>query len=333
MASVPKNKVIIVLACFAVAGAVFAFFEQRNKPLEFTNSAGKDGVALGEAIFKNISSKDSDNDGLKDWEEPLWKTNLNNPDSDGDGTKDGEETALGRNPAVKGPNDSLDDHPPESSTAATAGNDTEHMTKELISRYLSIKQSTEFDNLSEAEKAKVIQETLLSVSFPARTIRTYSAADIRVATAETSESLFYYGGNMGKIFYKYAKETGVGEELPQIEMVMNGSKSADAAGFEKIAADYEKLATELVKIEAPPGLFEEHLKIINGVLALAQNIREFTKFKIDPLATLLAVNEYRETVSLIGRNIDSMAVYFTENFVGFEENTYGEFFLSLFAGA
>ncbi len=51
------------------------------------------------------SVRDSDNDGLADWEERLWKTDPNNPDTDGDGTSDGDEVLLGRNPLKPGPDD------------------------------------------------------------------------------------------------------------------------------------------------------------------------------------------------------------------------------------
>jgi len=48
---------------------------------------------------------DSDNDGLKDWEENLYKTDLLNPDTDNDGYFDGEEINSGHNPLIKSPND------------------------------------------------------------------------------------------------------------------------------------------------------------------------------------------------------------------------------------
>src|SRR3989344_3970213 len=50
-------------------------------------------------------SRDSDQDGLKDWEEIIYRTDASNADTDGDGTKDGEEIKQNRNPLVKGPND------------------------------------------------------------------------------------------------------------------------------------------------------------------------------------------------------------------------------------
>lgn len=49
------------------------------------------------------SSKDSDKDGLTDWEEiHVYGTDPFNPDTDGDGMKDGEEVSLGRNPLGSG---------------------------------------------------------------------------------------------------------------------------------------------------------------------------------------------------------------------------------------
>jgi len=50
-------------------------------------------------------SIDSDNDGLKDWQENLYRTDANNPDTDGDGYLDGEEIDSGHNPLVKSPGD------------------------------------------------------------------------------------------------------------------------------------------------------------------------------------------------------------------------------------
>lgn len=50
-------------------------------------------------------NKDTDNDGLKDWEEELYKTDPYNPDTDNDGYLDGEEVNSGHNPIVKAPGD------------------------------------------------------------------------------------------------------------------------------------------------------------------------------------------------------------------------------------
>lgn len=78
--------------------------------LFISNFAKKDALSsynLWGAKETTVESQnvDTDNDGLKDWEENLYKTDKLNPDTDNDGYLDGEEINSGHNPLVKGPND------------------------------------------------------------------------------------------------------------------------------------------------------------------------------------------------------------------------------------
>lgn len=92
-----KSKIsllaLIVVIVFIIGGVIFVFGPKAHQPL---------------AENKN---HDTDNDGLKDWEEELYKTNPNNPDTDADGYLDGEEVNSGHNPLVKAPGDEIVFHP------------------------------------------------------------------------------------------------------------------------------------------------------------------------------------------------------------------------------
>ena len=62
------------------------------------------GASIGDiALSQDVL--DDDKDGLSNWEESIYGTNLNNPDSDGDGNLDGEEILSNHDPLKKGPND------------------------------------------------------------------------------------------------------------------------------------------------------------------------------------------------------------------------------------
>jgi len=82
--------------------------KNNNKKISFKDFLKKIGDF--ERKIKKASSKergemlkDSDNDGLSDYEEiNIYGTNPNNPDTDRDGMKDGEEVKKGRNPLGKG---------------------------------------------------------------------------------------------------------------------------------------------------------------------------------------------------------------------------------------
>jgi len=73
-------------------------FKAEQKDTELTKTIGaQDYIIKGES--NNPKNKDSDKDGLNDYEEIyVYKTNINSVDSDKDGFTDGEEVKYGYNP-------------------------------------------------------------------------------------------------------------------------------------------------------------------------------------------------------------------------------------------
>ena len=85
-----RNKKLLVFFASVLVFFLmfFAFNKYKNSKLNYVSSIKN---SSSQEIAEKIILKDSDNDGLKDWEEVLWKTDPNNPDSDGDGMNDNEE--------------------------------------------------------------------------------------------------------------------------------------------------------------------------------------------------------------------------------------------------
>lgn len=69
--------------------------------------------ALANRSFSN-QGKDSDYDGLADWEETIYKTDPKNPDTDNDGYLDGEEVKAGYSPTDPAANDKIINLPKDS---------------------------------------------------------------------------------------------------------------------------------------------------------------------------------------------------------------------------
>lgn len=84
-----KKKVVIFLAGACIVGGIWFFVEQKSGD----GSAVGDGknIQIKERVTANDFLKDSDNDGLKDWEEELTGTNPKSADTDGDGISDFDE--------------------------------------------------------------------------------------------------------------------------------------------------------------------------------------------------------------------------------------------------
>lgn len=80
----------------------FSIEPKTNKEKEISQEKGS--LANQISLTKD---KDSDKDGLADWEETIYKTDPYNPDTDNDGYSDGEEVAAGYSPTSPSPNDKI----------------------------------------------------------------------------------------------------------------------------------------------------------------------------------------------------------------------------------
>ncbi|MCX6730212.1 MAG: hypothetical protein NT058_01815 [Candidatus Portnoybacteria bacterium] len=94
------NLTIIPLAIIFAIGLILFIgaYSKKDAFSEFTLWGAKETTIESQ-------TKDSDSDGLKDWEENLYKTDPLNSDTDDDGYLDGEEINSGHNPLIKSPGD------------------------------------------------------------------------------------------------------------------------------------------------------------------------------------------------------------------------------------
>lgn len=126
---------IIILGIILIVGGLVFVLNYAKKEKELKGPTPKSSK-LSEENFR-----DSDNDGLRDWEEELYGTNPFNPDTDSDGFLDGEEVSSGRNPLIKAPGDELSFHPLPLGEKYNLTNKilNEAAVQRIISSYLSQK--------------------------------------------------------------------------------------------------------------------------------------------------------------------------------------------------
>ena len=117
-----KKFVLVVLAISMVALAVimFQFFPFNSKEVAQKNDEDEARAELLQKL-----QGDSDGDGLRDWEEVLWKTDPQKNDTDGDGTADNDEILAKRDPKTPGPGDEIQGIPAVAQENVSATTSTE----------------------------------------------------------------------------------------------------------------------------------------------------------------------------------------------------------------
>lgn len=100
------NFLVLILLIGTVSFIITS--QLTKKTAELANSPS---TPLSTVVKKDdplsIAQKDTDGDGLKDWEEIIIRTDPHNPDTDGDGIPDGQEIEQQRSPVKAGPHDNI----------------------------------------------------------------------------------------------------------------------------------------------------------------------------------------------------------------------------------
>ncbi len=319
---------IIILLVFGGGFIVFSnFYKQTNQPAKSAEISEENQIAAQEI------DKDSDNDGLKDWEEELWGTNSNNPDTDGDGTTDSQEVKQGRNPllaAKNGKGDKISDSP--SAVKIESQNNqneplslTEALSRQFFSDYLYLREKGggQISPESQNELIASFWESINSFGQPSKDF--YIKSDIKIDSQETKDSIKDYGNNLAVIIKKYF------DPIPESEMALlqqslNSENEADLKNLEQIAAAYRNSAKDMVSLAAPASFSESHLKLINYFDNIAKEIDALRDFFQDPAQAVLSLKQYQNDSSEAYKILREINNYFLSKGVVFEISEPAEFF-------
>jgi hypothetical protein len=284
---VPSRKFILVCLLSLLIGAGgFWFF--KNKKTEI-----KPPLQKGESFISGLFQKnqnDSDNDGLQDWKEVLWKTDKNNPDTDGDGTLDGEEIKLNRDPRKPGPDDKLSEI--KTMAGLENGNEwtmTDALTRDFFAKFMSLYQSGKLD---EQTKEKLAESFLAEVSQEKLSDK-YKISDIKITNDNSKEAMKLYGNKLENVFN--------GHIVPENELIIfeRALKNEDEKEMQKlgpIASAYYNASQEILAIEAPSSISELHLGLINNFFNIAKCLEKMETAFQDPINAITGLKLYQKNI-------------------------------------
>jgi len=242
-------------------------------------------VKIQAEAIKNIVEKDSDSDGLKDWEEALWESDPRKSDTDGDGTPDGEEVALERNPSVAGPNDKLDNTPflqkkendnkyPKKDLTAT-----DLLAQNLFAEYLSLRGARE--NIDDTDKNTMI-DFVIEKALDAEVNNQYEISDLNIIEDNSAMTLKKYGNDFISITQLYSRDL-TQDEIVVFERMLRTENQEDVAYLKKSASAYDSVADKLKQIKIPNNLALIHLDIINNYSIISDALKNISLTLDDPI--------------------------------------------------
>ena len=242
---------------------------------------------------------DSDNDGLPDWQEAIYKTDPKKPDTDGDGYLDGEEVASGYDPTKKAPNDAL-----PSTDTNKARPLPKNLTKALTSRLSqaivsgkirSIDKTTgkplTTEQLENEEGLKQTIEEAFSQQIAEFSLPNIPDKEINISEKTGKEETMTYLAQLDQSLNKMP-------QAPDSEMQLfyEAMKSRDFSKVQEISNLYQDTYDKLKQMTVPANFVSIH-KGFMGVIWVTNNIyKAVINIDQDPLKTTIAFMNYRKII-------------------------------------
>lgn len=260
----------IFVACIISLGLIiFAVtkdkwtFARGNSVYQAENSGGN-GIQL--AIEKAIDAsaeKDSNGNGIKDWEESFKKS-----------APASAATASGQN---------------TKDTSNEPKTKTDEISRGLFSEYLQLKQS---GKLNQDTMTNLVNKAVSQVDTSPENI--YSPSDIKTISDSDTAGAKNYANAIVTIREKYR------DLYKQNQIIIVGKKINfdDPASVESIAATgklYESTAKEMAKLLVPKSLVAAHIALLNNYMTSAEGLSDLSRLKTDPILALAGIQRHADS--------------------------------------
>lgn len=239
-----------------------------------------------------IQGKDTDGDGLKDWEEGLWGTNPTLVDTNENGVSDFNEVQNRKN--------SLQQEAPIEVASAELEEltPTDIFTRDFYATASLIEQR-DIENADELVREVFFQNIA--------GIQLYTPIDeTRITTVPENEAtIIAYAKSLKALMDKYPFNSN------ELGTILDGlASTAENINLENSAlgTKYQRFANEMITLRAPEGLKKMHSDMVNASLLLQSVITGIVQSEDDPLTSLSAYIQFTDAV---GKFSDAYAQIYT----------------------
>ncbi len=256
-------------------------------------TANRVGAESTHDLLVSYASKDSDSDGLPDWQEALYGTDPQNAHSVNASLTDGEAVSQGL-VAPKFKNATTTPVDASIIPGPTAGPQTltDQFGKELFGQYLKARGSGE---PSSSDVATFVEQGVAQLKKNQATQNAFNQGQVRVS-GTGPDALLAYAAAAEKIITRIDAGKSK-DELGYFSDAVYKNDTASLTAVQKYAKDYATAGKALMDIPVPKELATSHLKLANSLMQVSESLSDMSALKTDPLRAMLGMATYKDTTA------------------------------------
>lgn len=276
------TKLIIAVLLFVIVFGIY-------KISVYFRNTNVNGVNKKLVIKPEVIQKDSNKNGIPDWEESLWGLN---PDKNGDENKEfilSKRRELARDSGANG----------EEGGGKLSENET--LSREFFAIIMSLQESGNLNEESLDAVSETIGEKITATPIP----DIYTSDMLSTIKNNPANNQAYYD-SLSKLINKYDKQD-VGRELTFISVGISTNDKGALLEAVKVAGAYKAFAQEAIKIQVPTTLASIHLSLLNNYEKTAMSIEEMSDVLDEPLKGMKALINYKKYTDGIVSDIEKLS--------------------------
>lgn len=260
---------------------LFVLFFTKNKTI-FTNKPENGLVYNGNEKVGDLVNKDTDGDGVVDWQEGLFGTDPTKDYSNPDGTSDKAYIARMGGEDIDGTESNFD-----------TLNQTDKFSRELFSTVATLNQTGGVDQTT---IDKLSDSLVLNLQNSGNT-KVFLYSDLKIINVDTKQAIKTYNDTLNKIYTKYPIKYTVLDVLQKFIIDENTVDESVLVELDPIIKQTNNIINEMAKMNVPSSLALLHLETLNNLEKVSENTRDIRLYATDPIVAMASVGKYQENAT------------------------------------
>lgn len=293
--------VSIGLITFAVTKDSWGF--SKSNSVYVAENNGTSGIHLAiEKAIDAAAEKDTDGDGVKDWEETFKKSEAAGVATNGQTGSEGSGTSANQK-------------------TKDASNDpktkTEEISRNLFSEYMQLKQS---GKLNQDTMTNLVNKAVSQVDTGGLNI--YSPSDIKTIPDTDVIGAKNYANGLVTIREKY-RDLYKQNQIIIVGKTINFDDPASIESIDSTSKLYEATAKEMARLIVPKSLVASHVALLNDYVTSAEGLGELARLKTDPILALAGIQRHVDSAKQEPEIFSGISQFFLSRGLFFGPNEAG----------
>jgi hypothetical protein len=252
-------------------------------------------------------------------------------DSNGDGSISWKEFVAGSlnlSPDSLSSTTTFSYDPREVASLNDPNNLTSSFSKNLYIASTALEQNGVTDSTSEQETINQLIKKEAEKVQPT----TYTSADVKVGTSDSSASLKTYGNAVASILNGFITQQSIIDDIQSIGSFSDTKSEADLAALIRDSAKVSEALQKLRAVSVPPSAVATHVQALNNIGTFSNTLGDMSRAYDDPVRATLAFNRYSEDAVKALQTFPFLASFFKTKNITFGAKDSGYVYIVGYTG-